>query len=563
MQSLSQEYQAIANLALMDETSALRVAYNWTEDQGFIDYTEVLSGVQQDVNNEQTKNAKIALAYAINDETLATYTHIQQHQDVGGRQAVNSEYTGFKYANGARFLEPVAKEVSIDTIELSWQGDEYSIVSSSSYSQQTESGQRDQTDLLLTSIWPGYGDYSDFRAFTADTSDNTHFVQELRLQYDDSDTVNWTLGLYYANEDNNERSIEYTPGYPEYLGLDRPDNIEYFENTDESVIEKAIFGELTWFVTDSWNLTFGARTFDLSQTSYQCLDFPIDEGMAGSEFSFECSTGKGDEQDTIFKFSSFYEVNDDVNLYLTVSEGFRRGGSNGVPEGGQVDFTEDEKHYAPDTVTNYELGWHASLLDNTLAVNGSIYHIDWQDLQLSGKTSEGSIPIVVNGGSAASQGLELESIWAPVSGLQFSASYAYTRARLTEDAQSLDGFKGDHVPGVPTHEGSLTTSYEHDLSDDWNSQWFAGVFMKSAVNTRVNNAIGTKNEDNQKLAGFGIVNASVKFICDNFAVKLFANNLMNKYAIVGARGERDYGKQGQLLFINKPRTIGVELSYQF
>ncbi len=560
---LSQEYQGVGNVALIDEKLAIRVAYSWTEDQGFIDYTQALTGPEKDVNNEQTKNAKIALAYAYNDEMLATFTHIQQNQQVGGRQAVNPEFTGSHFANSARFVEPADKGVTIDTLEISWQGDEYSLVSSSSYSTQTELGQRDQTDLLITSIWPGYGDYQDFRAFTKDTIDNSSFVQELRLQSDDSEVINWTAGLYYANEDNAGQSIEFTPGYPEFLGLERPDNIEYYSDSVERVIEKAIFGELTWFVTDSWNLTIGARFFDLAQSSTQCLDFPIDEGMAGNKFSLECSSGKGDEQDSIFKISSFYEVNDDFNFYLTASEGFRRGGSNGVPEGGQVDFSEDEKSYSSDSVTNYEMGWHATMFDNTLAVNGSIYHIDWQDLQLSGKTTEGSIPITVNGGSATSQGVEIESVWAPASGLQFTAGYAYTRARLSQDAPSLDGLNGDHVPGVPTHEGSLTASYEHDLNGDWNAQWFAGLFLKSSVNTRVNSLDGTKNEDNQTLAGFGIVNSSVMFNQNSWGLKLFANNLLDKYAIVGARGERDYGHQGQLLFINQPRTLGVEVSYQF
>ncbi|MBM7071843.1 TonB-dependent receptor [Shewanella sp. 202IG2-18] len=560
---LSQEYQAIGNLAVIEDKLAIRLAYNWTEDQGFIDYTEVLSDPQQDVNKENTKNIKLALAYSFNDEILATLTHIQQQQKVGGRQAVNSEFTGSKFANAARFIEPADKDVTMDTLEISWQGDAYRIVSSSSYSQLKDLGQRDQTDLLTTSIWPGYGDYEDFRAYTRDTTDNSNFVQELRLQYDDSDLINWTVGLYYANEDNNGQSIEFTPGYPEYLGLERPDNIEYYSDASEKVIEKALFGELTWFVTDDWNLTLGARFFDLEQSSYQCLDFPIDEGMAGDEFSFECSNGAGSNQDSIFKFSSFYEVTDDFNFYLTMSEGFRRGGSNGVPEGGQVDFTEDEKSFDPDSVTNYELGWHATMFDNSLAINGSLYHIDWTDLQLSGKTSEGAIPITVNGGSATSQGLELESVWVPISGLQITAGYAYTRTKLSEDAPSLDGFNGDHVPGVPTHEGSITASFEHSLGHDWNAQWFAGLFMKSSVTTRVNSLVGTKNEDNQTLAGFGIVNSSVKFTKNQWGLRLFANNLLNKYAIVGARGKRDYGEQGQLLFINKPRTVGVELSYQF
>ncbi len=201
--------------------------------------------------------------------------------------------------------------------------------------------------------------------------------------------------------------------------------------------------------------------------------------------------------------------------------------------------------------------------DNTVAINGSLFYIDWQDLQLSGKTSEGSIPITVNGGSASSQGLEVESVWVPMSGVKFTAGYAYTRAILTEEAPSLDGFKGDHVPGVPSHEGSLTAHYQHNVTDNWRADWFLGVFLKSAVNTRVNSIENSKNADNQTLAGFGIVNASMKVSDDDWSIKLYANNLLNKYAVVGSRGERDYGKQGQLEFINKPRTVGVEVNYKF
>ena len=561
--SLSHEVYGVLNLPLVDDSLALRVAVDRVDEAGFVDYSEVLAGPVEDATGEETTNGRVALRYAPTADLDMTLTHLVQDQWVGGRQAVNPAYTGDKYSSSLRYEEPLDRKVSLSSLELSWSTEFATLVSSTSYTRLEELGQRDQTDLLITAIWPGYADYNDFSAYTREDIDNTTFTQELRLVSNDDGDISWIAGIYYSNEDNWERSIEFTPGYPEYLGLHRPDNIEYFELTEEDVTEKAIFGELTWQLTDNWSITGGVRAFDLEQSSGQCLDFPIDEGVAGNVMTPECSQGKGDNSDTIFKFSSFFEVNSDLNFYLSVAEGFRRGGSNGVPEGGQVSFTEDEKQYNPDTVTNYELGWHATLADNTLAFNGGIYYIDWQDLQLSGKTEEGAIPITINGGSARSRGVEVETVWAPIAGLNMTLAYAFTDAQLTEDAPSLDGFDGDKVPGVPRHEGAITASYSWALNNGWENNAFVGVFMKSAVNTRVNALPGTANEDNQKLAGFATVNASYSLSLEDWQLKLYANNLLNKYAIVGARGARDYGDQGQFQFINKPRTLGVEVSYQF
>ena len=65
------------------------------------------------------------------------------------------------------------------------------------------------------------------------------------------------------------------------------------------------------------------------------------------------------------------------------------------------------------------------------------------------------------------------------------------------------------------------------------------------------------------LPGFGIVNASASFGYDDWLFRLYADNLFDKYAKVGARGARDYGEQGQFYYINKPLTVGAEVQYKF
>ncbi|WKE65099.1 TonB-dependent receptor [Gallaecimonas kandeliae] len=559
----SGELYGAANLPLGSDDFALRVAASYKKDSGFVDYPDIIKGPKKDVDDEESFNGRVALRYSPSDNFDATLTHLVQSQNVGGRTAVNPAFTGDKYSNGLRYEEPLNRDVDLTSLELNWDLDFATLSSSTSHTKLTEKGQRDQTDLLITSIWPGYADYPVFSAYTHEDVDNKAFTQELRLaSNDDGGKVLWLVGGYYSHENNHDRSIEYTPGYPQFIGLDRPDNIEYYEDNKEKATETALFGELTYRLTDAWDATFGARAFHLKQNQTSCLDFPLYYERPGTGIEPDCSLGEGKNSDVIYKFSTFYHFTSDVNVYALYSQGFRRGGSNGVPAGGQVSFTDAEKQYSPDTVDNYELGWHSNWLGGSLSFQGDLYYIDWKDIQVAGKTAEGSIPITVNGGKARSQGLELESVYAPVRGLLLTAGYSYTDSRLAEDAPSLDGKDGDRVPGVPRHEGNVSATLIQDYGSV-EGRYTLSLYAKSSVHTRVNNNPGTRNADDQKLPGFAIVNASASFSLDDWMLRLYANNLFNRYAYVGARGARDYGEQGQFYFINRPLTVGAELQYRF
>ena len=102
--------------------------------------------------------------------------------------------------------------------------------------------------------------------------------------------------------------------------------------------------------------------------------------------------------------------------YVTISEGFRIGGSNGIAactaddlaSGGQVLCAmPHEVQYFPDTTTNYEVGVRSQWLDRRLTLNGALYYIDWKDPQLATLTENGALPIVTNGDGARSKGIEL------------------------------------------------------------------------------------------------------------------------------------------------------------
>ena len=46
-------------------------------------------------------------------------------------------------------------------------------------------------------------------------------------------------------------------------------------------------------------------------------------------------------------------------------------------------FPDVKVTYDTDDVTNYEFGWKAMFLENTLRFNGNVYFIEWDDMQVS------------------------------------------------------------------------------------------------------------------------------------------------------------------------------------
>ena len=87
-----------------------------------------------------------------------------------------------------------------------------------------------------------------------------------------------------------------------------------------------------------------------------------------------------------------WHVTQDAMVYYTFSQGFRPGAGNRknsaeatirndaddvVPQS----KTPSSNLYAPDTLTNNEIGWKTEWFDHRLLVNGSAYIMDWKNVQ--------------------------------------------------------------------------------------------------------------------------------------------------------------------------------------
>jgi outer membrane receptor protein involved in Fe transport len=589
----------VINIPIIEDTLAVRANFQRFDDPGFIDYAYVVKeiGVSNpqpapadyddnlkrvnDANGGVTDTARVSIRWTPTDEFDATLSFNYQDQLVEGRSLVHQEsFNTGPYESGLRVLEPNSLKNKLYSLEMSYDLGFAELVSATGISKYSELGQRDQTDLLLNFEY-GYEGFPSFTAFTREIQEDETTTQELRLVSTGDGPLSWIVGAFYNKIESFATSEEFTPGIPAFFGVDRPDNLEYFQLTEESQEESAIFGELAYEITDDLNVTLGARFYEYETDIVAGFDLPLLNTLYGApsdQIAPNLQANDAKDDGSLFKINVGYDITDDALVFFTASEGYRIGGLNSVPPCTPEDLNNpgqalcanpDEVLILPDRTTNYEIGMHSTWLKNTLIVNGSLFYIDWEDIQIGDVTANGGLPITINGGEARSQGLELSMRALLGDGWSMQGTYAYTNAELTQDAPGLvdgdDAFAGDRLPGSPETSFSFGATYNTEVLDGMPLLLNYGVTYTGDVINRV----GLK-DFGETLPSYTLHNFSATLSGDVWDITLYAKNLFDKYAVTSTRSDtsrirqvngfdlRSYGK-----FINQPRSIGIEFTYNF
>lgn len=568
------------NIPIVDDRLALRASLDYLDDPGFIDYNYLVRnpGVsnpqptpvdsdaniksQKDANTQQTWSGRLALRYT-GDRLDSTLTYYYQDMDIGGRQVnYRDSFNTGKYESAARFEEPNERKNELLALEMVADLGFADLTSATGYNEYTEHGQRDQTDFLLRARY-GYEFFPSFVAFSREDADEDTYTQELRLVSNDDGPFNWIVGGFYSHFKIDAMSQEFYPGLDEFpLG--------FVSSLEEKTTETATFGEIGYEFTDAWQVTLGARWFKFELDSTTGVAFPLGVPPPVHVMTEDFDV---DDDDVIYKFNTSYTFSDDIMGYLTVSQGYRLGGLNprplceNPPQGECV--SSEEQLIKPDTTTNYELGVHSELFDNTLLLNAAIYYIDWDDVRILTEAENASIDIFSNGGSAESTGIELQSQWLVTTRLSVTGAYSYNKAELTEDAPRLvdgeDAFDGDRLPGTPENQLFLGTNYALPLNDGSHVDFDWSMTYQSNVITKVG-----KRDNGESLSGFALHNVSATWFKDSWSVALYADNVFDKYAETGVRGdfgdiENVEGFDSRYYFhhVVRPRQFGMRFRYNF
>ena len=248
-----------------------------------------------------------------------------------------------------------------------------------------------------------------------------------------------------------EDSTEYVVSPIGGAGL--PGNYVYLQPRFSMLDEQtAIFGELSWKMTDYLKLTAGLRYSDLK---YNGVVQEIEQGAFGA---LNVDTpSSGESRPVTPRVVLNYTPDSDSLYYVSASKGFRPGGINTtlpttcLPTG--LDQKSAAAPFSSDSLWQYEIGSKNTLFDHHLTVSGSLYYIQWKNIQQFVYLSCG-LGFDYNLGQVTGKGGDLEIDWKPYTGTTLGLTAAYTDSKFNNNVTLPGGTdqlvaSGDHLPASP------------------------------------------------------------------------------------------------------------------
>jgi iron complex outermembrane recepter protein len=605
------------NIPIMKDHVAFRTSTGYYDNAGFIDYNHLLQqpGVSdpqpgratatstgsfgtsgdyaanfrrsKDVNYEHTFTTRNQLLLEYNPNIKAYLTYAHQTTKTGGRQANGAGVLGTgKYEGPWRYLEPFDRKSDLFSAEVYVNlFDIAQLVSTTAFTKQRMHNTDDNTDLLLDLDY-GYEAFPDFSSYANNRQEYKQFDQEVRLVSTHGGPFNWVIGGFYNRLKYQSDRHEYTPGFAEFAGINRPDNLEYISHVSSKNVEKAVYGEGTLHITKKWQVTGGIRYFKYNADVSGGSALPLLGSGIGAYPSTTINpsrirTGDTSKDGVVWKANTSYKFSDNLLAYFTYSTGYRVGGVNRVvpcilplPAGQNLCALPNELIYGPDKTRNMEVGVRASLFDKRLQLTVDGYHVDWTGVQVPSQTVNGAIGITVNGANAVSKGFDVQGALKITPNLNLLATYSYVDAHLTEDVPGLvvsqgiryDAFSGDRLPGSAKNSGSGQLIYSYPLGEGRKIEATWATIYHGDVYSRV----GLRG-NGEKIPHYITHSVSLNYVSKKFEVGLFADNLFDKYAVTAISNDvssynqvrTDVTERYYALGVLTPRRVGIDFRVHY
>jgi len=477
-----QKYEFIYNASLSD-SFALRVGAKHDRRDGLY-YNAATS---TELNGRENTNARIALLY----DNDSAYSMNLSYDYVDSTSTAAFVGPGSEFSDEVR-MDDAPADQTLESSRINWTN--YFDFSNS---------------LTLTSI-TGYYDHDVnvtpvdadlvefFVASFEEPQTATMFSQEFRLN-GSSDTLDWFVGASYINEDLSfvndlaydefvvadlfglndldadgdicNGSLDFGDGngaFPIPVCLNPANETPSGDGNTESV---AVYGDFTWHLSDSWDLTGGVRyTNDDKTMAYDNpptggmlsgLDGqifgPITPGVENADASFSSTDPR---------VALNFHVTDGTMLYVSGAKGYKSGGLNRQYDPVELAILPFDK----EENTAFELGIKSMLWGGRGQINAAVFKNDYTDYQLEELIN--LVPQVNNVGDAEVTGLDLDFRFLLSESFELWGSFALLDAEMTKAVDPAR--EGNTMPQAPETSGSLSGKWsvpagsgDFDLSATW------------------------------------------------------------------------------------------------
>ncbi|MEP4486472.1 MAG: TonB-dependent receptor [Halioglobus sp.] len=460
-----------------------------------------------------------------------------------------------------------------------------------------------------------------------------YFEQELRLTSNSDGPLDWYAGASYYKEDidtvflGQQEEDVYCLGYWYNTCSDMFDYYNYLDSyygntyycdylldyyfsscdwtpsadgniNDRNRIKGKYEGysaylDLKYGLTDSFDVGAGVRyTYDEKDFSQRVLFDP-------SLLAYKAQTGfttpegalkdKQDWDEVTWRLVANWRPNDDTLIFGSVATGYKPGGFGSFNiEGPGADCgvfglcvglpgQDRPGDFGPETVTSYEVGYKATLMEGRTQFAATAFYYQYDDLQAI--FSEGPKQVVDNVGELDGWGLEVELNTAitDIVTLRLGASWFDSEANdvqafcgagevldpVEEGGKGANACEGNSIPWAPEYTafailngilplgqsggeafGTISWSWEDDYRGDWPSE---GLIY-------------------QKIDALNQTDIFAGYRQDSWSVSAYVENVFDQNWVDGAYADDPTPSNiyAQHTFgPSRPRTAGVRLGYEF
>ena len=347
----------------------------------------------------------------------------------------------------------------------------------------------------------------------------------------------WSVSAFYQQRDR-DTAVLFYDDFTDAEILTRAD----FANDEPylSIIDNnssdawALAGQFNYDINEQLELT-GAMRYD--HDTRESFD-PTNKDATYAKKSFSQLQPK---------VTLAYQMNDDLLLYTGYSHGFRSGGFNEPADGISRTFDKEISD-------SYEIGFKTALFNNKVTLNGAAFIIEQDDAQFTQFNIDTFTLENLSIDEVQTKGLELEAAFAATSNLSINLSAGIVDSEIKRFALRPE-LAGRPQFWVPEYNYGLSANHNLALNGEWS------LFSRAELLIEGPKTFSIDIPDVES-SRYTYLNAGVGLKSEQWSVQVYVDNLTDERAIEDifllADGVTDLVRQP-----NKPRSYGIELSYQF
>ncbi len=387
----------------------------------------------------------------------------------------------------------------------------------------------------------------------------------------------------------------------------RGDSTAFGEDTQRGYDQTAFFGSVDFdIIPKVLTVTAGTRYYRYSEfevgtqygTNTGCQNVSNAVGCTSDLVNINAANDHKVYSGFKSRANVTWHITPDTMVYYTFSQGFRPGGFNRsvsavAPLTTAKSTAQFEKPngYAPDSLTNNEIGIKSEFFDHRLQLNLSAYYMQWDNVQFLffNPVDLGNTTFGVNGPNYNVKGVEAQFVAKPIPELTVQGSGSYNK-----DTQANSPCLIDNIAGTPAFNQCITTvkgqPFENPFGSVGSTPAFSPTFQgnirarydwtimdyKAYVMAGANYTGSMYNQPATYLSGAGVTiptttylrylqpdyttfDASAGIDIHKWSAQLFGTNLSNSHASTFTSSAQFIKSEVPL----RPRVIGVKIDTTF